>query len=349
MKSLYFILLSALIISFTSCGESEVKETSNADDKALLEKAKTYFSPLPLIAKNPENTKTTQKIALGHKLYFDNQLSLDQTQSCNSCHNLATYGVDNLPTSPGDKGENGDRNSPTVLNAALLGSQFWDGRAKDVEEQAGMPITNPVEMAIPDEAFLVDRLKNDSEYPALFSDAFPEDEDALTYNNIQLAIAVFERELLTPSPFDDFLKGKTDAISKEAKEGLSTFIDMGCITCHSGAMMGGHLFQKFAVYGNYWDYTQGDSTDTGRFKETQNEADKYMFRVPSLRNVSETHPYLHDGSVSDLKKVIEIMGKAELNKDLTPEQVNSIDAFLKSLTAPDPIKEEYKKAPVIKA
>ena len=346
MKFLYSILVAFLVIgTLNSCSENEPKaETSNAD-KELLAKAKTYFSPLPLIAKNADNKKTKQKISLGHKLYFDNQLSLDQTQSCNSCHNLATYGVDNLPTSPGDKGENGDRNSPTVLNAALHTTQFWDGRAKDVEEQAGMPITNPVEMAIPDEAFLVDRLKQDPEYPTLFKEAFPDDADPLSYNNIQNSIALFERELLTPSNFDDYLKGDMTAISQEEKDGMNAFIDAQCITCHSGPLLGGNLFQKFAVYGNYWEHTKGDSTDTGRFKETGVEGDKYMFKVPSLRNISMTHPYLHDGSVADLKEVIRIMGKAQLNVDLSDEQVASIDAFLKTLTAEDPIKPEYRSAP----
>lgn len=341
MKTIYYLFISIVFISLSSCNEEVKKETVSEADKDLLTSAKTYFAPLPLIAKNPDNPKTKKKIALGHKLYFDTQLSKDQTISCNSCHNLATYGVDNEVTSIGDDGGRGDRNSPTVLNAALHATQFWDGRAADVEEQAGMPILNPVEMAIPDEAFLVERLKQDSEYPVLFEEAFPEDEDPLTFSNISLSIALFERELLTPSPFDDYLKGDYNAISPEAKKGLQEFIEVGCITCHSGALVGGNLFQKFGVYGNYWEYTGGDSTDTGRFKETQVEADKYMFKVPSLRNVAETHPYFHDGSVSDLKEVIGIMAKAELNKDLSPEQVNNIYQFLESLSSPEPVKKEY--------
>lgn len=341
MKTLYFLIINTVIISLISCSGEVKKENVSEADKALLASAKTYFSPLPLIAKNPDNPKTKKKIELGHKLYFDTQLSKDQTISCNSCHNLATYGVDNQTTSIGDDGGRGTRNSPTVLNAALHSTQFWDGRAADVEEQAGMPILNPVEMAIPDETFLVERLKQDPEYPILFQEAFPGEEDPLTFSNISLSIALFERELLTPSPFDDYLKGDNNAISAEAKKGLNEFIEAGCITCHSGALVGGNLFQKFGVYGNYWEFTGGDSTDTGRFNETKVEADKYMFKVPSLRNVAETHPYFHDGSVSDLKEVIGIMAKVELNKDLSPEQVTSIYQFLESLSSPEPVEKEY--------
>lgn len=346
MKILYSLLAALILMSvLNACDDSEKKAVTSDADKELLAKAKTYFSPLPLIAKNADNKKTKQKIALGHKLYYDTQLSKDQTISCNSCHNLATYGVDNEATSVGDDGGRGDRNSPTVLNAALHTTQFWDGRSKDVEEQAGLPILNPVEMAIPDEAFLVDRLKQDGEYPSLFKEAFPDDADPLTYENIRNSLALFERELLTPGKFDTYIKGDVSALSKEEKDGMNAFIDAQCITCHSGPLLGGNLFQKFAVYGKYWEYTKGDSTDTGRFKETGVEGDKYMFKVPSLRNVTETYPYFHDGSVADLKEVIRIMGKAQLNVDLTNEQIVSINEFLRTLSPEDPIKVEYQSAP----
>jgi cytochrome c peroxidase len=150
-------------------------------------------------------------------LYFDNRLSKDETQSCNTCHDLNTFGVDRKPTSPGDNGGLGPRNSPTVLNAALHTTQFWDGRAKDVEEQAGMPITNPVEMAIPNENFLVKRLAGVELYQKMFKEAFPDDSKPLTYDNIEKAIAAFERTLLTPSKFDAYLKGNANALSLEEK------------------------------------------------------------------------------------------------------------------------------------
>lgn len=342
MKPLYFLFISTFILSMSACAP-EKKEVSESD-KALIEKAKTYFAPLPLIAKNPTNKKSKEKIDLGHKLFFDTQLSLEGTQSCNTCHNLATYGVDNEATSEGDNGGRGDRNSPTVLNAALHTTQFWDGRAKDVEEQAGMPITNPVEMAIPDEAFLVDRLKQDENYPTLFKNAFPEQEDPLTYENIRLSLAVFERELLTPAPFDDFIKGDAEALNDSQKAGLNSFVEVGCITCHTGPLLGGNMFQKFGVYGNYWEHTNSVATDDGRFKETKVEADKYMFKVPSLRNIEKTYPYFHDGSVSDLNESIRIMAKVQLNKDLSEEEIKNINAFLTSLTSKDGVKLEYQSA-----
>jgi len=349
MKYAIQILFSIFLISLISCSNNEnntqTKDTSEAD-KALLEKGNTYFSALPLIAKNPDNIKSKEKIDLGHKLYFDTQLSKDQTISCNSCHDLATYGVDREATSLGDDGGRGDRNSPTVLNAALHTTQFWDGRSKDVEEQAGLPILNPVEMAIPNEAFLVDRLKQDSEYPELFKNAFPDQEDPLTYENIRLAISLFERELLTPSPFDVFLKGDLAALNDKQKEGLNDFVEVGCITCHSGPLLGGNMLQKFGVYGDYWEHTQSSAIDEGRFKETKKESDMYMFKVPSLRNISETYPYFHDGSVASLKDAIQIMSEVQLNKTLSPEQVDNINEFLISLTAKDGVKKEYQTAPI---
>ncbi len=336
MRRYTFILLAVLL----GCGggqQSQEKQKSN--DEALLEKAKTYFQPLPAVAENPDNPITPEKVALGKMLYFDVRLSKDNKISCNSCHNLEKFGVDNLPTSPGNDGKNGERNSPTTLNAALHIAQFWDGRAKDVEEQAGMPILNPIEMAIPSEEFLVKRLSGIEEYKEAFKKAFPDEENPLTFDNIRKAIAAFERTLITPSRFDKFLEGDLNALSEEEKKGLETFIDVGCITCHTGPLLGGNMFQKFGIHANYWEYTKSEKIDEGRYKVTNNEADKYVFKVPSLRNVEKTAPYFHDGSVQDLKEAVRIMAKVQLGKDLTDEQVNAIVQFLKSLTGE--IKSEW--------
>lgn len=288
---------------------------------------------LPTEAPNPENTLTEAKVKLGKILYYDNRLSKDGNQSCNTCHNIATYGVDNLPTSPGDNGIPGTRNSPTVFNAALKGAQFWDGRNKDVEEQAGGPILNPAEMAIPNEQFLIDRLKKVEMYQNLFTEAYPGEDDLFTYKNIRHAIAAFERTLLTPSKFDKYLANDVDALSKQEKEGLKTFIDQGCIACHTGSLLGGNMLQKFALFGDYWELTESEKIDYGKFEETKVESDKFMFYVPTLRNIEKTAPYFHDGSVADLGESIKIMGKTELNKDLSEEQVANIVIFMKSLTA----------------
>lgn len=339
----YAIAFTALI----ACGDekTETKEVETTPETKelteLQERAKTLFGELPEVVDNPENPITEEKVILGKQLYFDVRLSKDNTQSCNTCHNLNTFGVDNLPTSPGNDGKNGTRNSPTVLNAALHASQFWDGRNKDVEEQAGGPILNPVEMAMPSEEFVVERLSGIEEYKELFAKAFPEDEQPITYKNLQKAIGAFERKLITPSKFDDYLAGNNEALNEQEKRGLETFMTTGCITCHSGNALGGQLIQKFGLFGNYWELTKSDRIDDGKFEVTQNEADKYFFKSPSLRNVEKTYPYFHDGSVNELDESVKIMAKLQLNKELTDEETNDIVAFLKTLTGEVP--QEFKQ------
>jgi cytochrome c peroxidase len=213
---IYFLPLALL----TSCGSettSEVVEEKTAEPSELWQKAKELFGELPTVALNPENSITDEKVTLGKTLYFDKRLSKDNTISCNSCHNLETHGVDNLSFSPGNDGGFGGRNSPTVLNAALHIAQFWDGRAKDVEEQAGGPILNPIEMAMPNEKAVVERLSKIDEYKELFAKAFPEEKSPITYPNIQKAIGAFERKLIVSSKFDDYLAGNEDALNQQEK------------------------------------------------------------------------------------------------------------------------------------
>ncbi len=335
----YFFILTMLAIFFSGCTGNQKKEkaskkseTISKAEKDLLAESQTFFKVLPTKAVNPENPVTDAKVKLGKMLYYDSRLSMNQTQSCNTCHNLSTYGVDHLPTSPGDNGKPGDRNSPTVLNAALKTAQFWDGRNKDVEEQAGGPILNPAEMAIPNEQFLIDRLKKVKIYPEMFAAAFPKEKDPVNFKNIRYSIAAFERTLLTPSRFDDYLNNDVNALNDQEKKGLKTFIDVGCIACHTGSLLGGNMMQQFPLYGEYDDYIHSENEDYGKFEETGNEADKFMFFVPQLRNVEKTGPYFHSGSVTDLKEAVKIMGKAQLDENLTDEQVNNIVAFLKTLT-----------------
>ena len=347
---LFFVLILFVLLS---CGDSKAPKQNvmeqqlaaqkeSAELEAQIgERARSTFQPLAVSAENPKNAFSDAKIKLGKLLYFDNRLSKDETQSCNTCHNLSTFGVDNKPTSPGDNGGLGPRNSPTVFNAALHTSQFWDGRAKDVEEQAGMPILNPVEMAIPNEKFLLDRLSKVGLYQTLFKEAFPDESNPITYVNIENALAAFERKMITPSKFDEYLKGNANALSVDEKKGLKTFMEVGCTTCHMGSLMGGNIFQKFGVYGNYWDLTGSNPIDEGRFAETGNEAEKYMFKVPSLRNVAKTQPYFHDGSVANLEDATKIIAKINLNVDLTDEQVKDLVTFMNALTAdiPDDMKQ----------
>ena len=345
-KALLFLPVLAIII--WGCSQSPQKSTDKASSDAakfagLLDRAKTTFNPLPASADNPDNPITPEKVMLGQTLYFEKRMSKDGNISCNSCHNLDTYGVDNQPTSPGDGGIRGDRNSPTVLNAAFHFTQFWDGRAKDVEEQAGGPILNPIEMSMPDQEFVIKRLGEIKGYQVLFAAAFPGENQPINYGNIQKAIAVFERKLITPSSFDEYLKGNENALTDQEKQGLLTFMDVGCTACHSGAVLGGTMYQKFGLAGNYWDFTKSQKIDNGRFLVTKNEADKFLFKVPSLRNIEKTHPFFHDGSIADLNEAVKIIAKAQLNKDLTDQEVREIVTFLKSLTGKVP--EELAKAP----
>jgi cytochrome c peroxidase len=187
-------------------------------------------------------------------------------------------------------------------------------------------------MGMPDEKSVEKRLSNEEKYRNMFAEAFPEDKNPITYDNMKKAIGAFERKLMTPSRFDAFLSGDEKALNAEEIKGLETFLDKGCASCHNGPAIGGGNFQKFGVFVDYWTLTHSDKIDKGRFEVTNNEADMYVFKTPSLRNITKTYPYFHDGSVKDLKEAIKIMGKTQLNHDLTDEEINSITVFLESLT-----------------
>jgi len=338
-------LVGLLIASCTPRQGAPVAELqlSPGAEEELWNDASELFAPLPAALPNPDNPTSQAKVDLGRSLYYDTRLSRDGNISCNSCHNLATFGVDNLPTSPGDAGEHGARNSPTVLNAGLHIAQFWDGRATDLEAQAGMPVLNPVEMAIPSEEFLVDRLGKVEGYPARFAAAFPGEETALTYRNIRLALGAFERTLLTPSRFDAYLAGDRQALTTEEKSGLRTFIDYRCTTCHNGIGVGAASFQKFGLADGYWVHTGSDHVDDGRYAVTGDEKDRYFFKVASLRNVEKTGPYFHDGSVEDLEGALRVMLQVQIGIEPPEEEVRNIAAFLRSLTGevpPEALPEE---------
>lgn len=322
------LLFSLMIMTLIGCaGRPDDPNFGKVDFKEV----KQTFGPLPEYVINP-NKKTNQaRIALGKKLYFEKRLSLANDLSCNTCHQLDRFGVDNEPTSPGHKGQRGDRNSPSVYNAGLHLAQFWDGRAKDLTDQAKGPILNPIEMAMPSEKEVIKRLKNDPEYPALFKKAFPRSRRALSYHNMGRAIAAFEANLLTPSRFDKYLKGDQEALSIDEKHGLREFMQVGCIDCHNGVGIGGGMYQKLGLEVPY-----PNLKDKGRYNVTKDKDDMYFFKVPSLRNVAETGPYFHDGSIKDLDKAVQLMGKHQLGKELSRVQVRYIIKFLKSLTGEVP-------------
>ncbi len=340
MKQLLFFSLLVVTVSCKKEKDSSFLQEKSVPKSELLEKATTYFKSIRSQDYEHINPNEAQ---LGKMLYFDKRLSQKENISCNSCHDLNSFGVDNLATSPGDNGTLGARNSPTVLHASLHQMQFWDGRAKDVEEQAGGPLLNPIEHNIPSEAYLVNKLKNIELYQNWFSKVYPDTSDPITYANITKAIGAFERKLHPRSRFDDYLDGDESAFNEQEKRGLAGFMDNGCITCHNGIAIGGQVMQKFGIYSDYWLLTNCATIDNGLYDLTKKEADKYIFKVPGLRNVAETAPYLHDGSIQSLDKVIEIMAKTQKNVDLTKEQISDISAFLKTLTAD--LSEEDKKSP----
>lgn len=337
--SLLTFALGAPCQAATEAPSADKATSYSEEDKDLLDTAQGLFQALPdAAAMQKLRPFTDAQVRLGQQLWFEPRLSRGNTVSCNSCHNLASAGVDNLPTSAGHKGQFGARNSPTALNAALLGHQFWDGRAADVEEQAGGPLLNPVEMANVDEATVEKKIASIPEYLPLFQKAFPDSgKNPVTFQNIRTAIGAFERTLLTPSPWDKYLQGDIGALTAQQRKGLSTFIDSGCATCHKGVGLGGDTFQKFGmVNAPYWKYTQSPKQDEGRFEVTKKEDDKYFFRVPGLRNVARTYPYFHDGSVWELDQAIRVMAQTQLGQELNKEQVADIAAFLQSLSGPVP-------------
>lgn len=338
MKKILLVSGFCLGVAAFSCNQSGTKNkngsttTTNRSQDSLQILTKTFFKPLPAIAENNETPVFAAKVHLGKVLFYDTRLSKSGNISCNSCHNLSNFGAENETTSTGEKGQKGTRNSPTVFNAALQNMQFWDGRAKDVEEQAGMPILNPVEMAIPHKDFLVNRLAGIPLYQDLFKKAFPQEPQPITYDNLQKAIGSFERTLLTPSRFDKYMQGDQNILTAEEKEGLSVFINTGCPSCHHGVTIGGTTLQRFGVVTDYRTLTKSRIDDKGRETITQNPADKDVFKVAPLRNVTGTFPYFHNGSVFNLDSAIRIMGKAQLNKDLSKQQVGQIIAFLNTLS-----------------
>ena len=310
-------------------------KTSAADPRAdALQKwaLMIFTGPLPTKIPDPAgNISTPAKVSLGKSLYFEPRLSKSGKISCNSCHLLDKFGVDGLPTSPGHEGQLGARNSPTVFNAGFHTSQFWDGREPDLEGQAKGPILNPVEMAMTDPASVVATVKGIPGYVKAFGEAFPGEPEPITYDNLARAIAAFERTLVTPSPFDAFLGGKLEALTKEQLDGLEAFKAQSCQTCHKGLALGGDSFKKLGEVVAY------ATKDIGREGVTKQAADRHLFKVPSLRNVAKTGPYFHDGSITDLSVAVKLMAKHQLGNTLTDEQAAKIVAFLESLTGtPDP-------------
>jgi cytochrome c peroxidase len=316
-------------------GNRAEPELAASTDPLILQ-AREIFAPIPIQPPElPGNPATTEKVALGAKLYFDPRLSATHSISCGSCHNIGLGGADNSPSSAGFHGTRGARNSPTVFNSVFNFVQFWDGRAKDLEEQAGGPMVNPVEMASPKQ-HVAEQLAALPAYRDHFARAFPGDKDVVSLANAQKAIAVFEATLITPNaPFDNFLRGDAAALDASQKAGLSLFIDKGCTTCHGATNVGGTMYAKFGVVESP-DAKYLPADDKGRGAITGSADDDYFFKVPTLRNIALTSPYFHTGSEQDLSKVVDVMAQVQLGQVFSPAENAQVVAFLTSLTGDQP-------------
>lgn len=269
-------------------------------------------------------------VELGKKLYFDPRLSKSGVISCNTCHNLSMGGTDNIRSSVGHGWHQGPINSPTVLNSSMNIAQFWDGRAKDLKEQAGGPIANPGEMAFAHD-LAIEVLSSIPQYVAEFEAAFGASE--ITIDEVTTAIAEFEKTLVTPnSRFDQWLLGDANAISADELKGYELFKNSGCVACHNGPAVGANSFQKMGLVQPY----ETDNEAIGLAGVTGDDMDRFKFKVPTLRNVELTYPYFHDGAAGTLAEAVDLMGKLQLGKAYTVEETDLIVAFLKTLTGDQP-------------
>jgi len=308
-------------------------ESPNA--KTLLDDARRHFQPIaaPAPANDPV---TAARVELGRRLFFENRVSMDGNVSCGHCHPADKQASDGLPKAIGVFGKENPRNAPSIFNAALNFKQHWRGDRESLEEQAEKSLLGPASFGNPDQATAMSKLNAIPAYADAFAKAFPGDKDPINSKNWGVAVGAFERTLLTPSKFDAFLAGDVSALSKQQQAGLRKFIDLGCVSCHNGAGVGGNSFQKFGVASDYWKETGVATPDKGRAEVTKNDADLYVFKVASLRNVARTAPYFHDGSVDDLTKAVKIMGKTQLGQDLSDSDAADIVAFLGALTGAAP-------------
>ena len=278
----------------------------------------------------PAKVTNPALVELGKQLFFDPRLSKSGFISCNSCHNLSMGGTDNIKTSIGHNWQEGPINSPTVLNSSLNVAQFWDGRAADLKEQAGGPIANPGEMGF-SHTLAVGMLQTIPGYVSAFKKAFGSDQ--IDIDKVTKAIAAFEETLVTPnSRFDQWLKGNKKALTEQELAGYRLFKDSGCVACHNGPAVGGNSFQKMGLVEPY----KATSSAEGRSAVTGQDADRFNFKVPTLRNVEMTYPYFHDGAANTLSEAVDTMARIQLGKKFTPEENAKVVAFLKTLTGDQP-------------
>ncbi len=290
--------------------------------------ARLFLGRLPSVMPGGQSD-TPERIALGKRLYFERAISINRTQSCNDCHLLnegRRAGAESIPTSKGALGGFGKRNSPTVINSGFQIAQFWDGRAVNLFEQAKGPILNPVEMCMKSPEEVIARLKEIDGYKEAFSRAFPGTSEPMTYDNLAEAIAAFERTLIAPGDFDKMLDGQKNAMSRQEKRGLTKIIQFHCTECHYGVTVGGRIFEMIGAVHPY-----SGTEDQGRYEISKKIEDRFVFKVPMLRNVTRTAPYFNDGKVQTIEEAVRLMGWHQLGVNLRPEDVSDLVAFLGTL------------------
>src|SRR5690554_774507 len=318
------------LLKVLALGLAVVAGSAMADP--LIERANTTFEPVPKYPPVIDGNELTQpKVELGKMLFFEPRLSSSHLISCNTCHNVGLGGDDELAVSIGHGWQKGPRNSPTVCNAVFNAAQFWDGRAADLAEQAKGPVQAGVEMSsTPDR--VVATLNSMPEYVERFEDAFPGQENPVSFNNMAVAIEAYEATLITPdAAFDKYLRGDSSALNETEKEGLALFMDRGCTACHSGVNLGGQNYYPFGLVARPGAEILPEG-DKGRFSVTETASDEYVFRASPLRNIELTAPYFHSGAVWSLEEAVAVMGTAQLGTELKDGEVESIVAFLKTLT-----------------
>jgi len=331
------LLILSMVLALGCGGETEPETPEETPEP----EAEAEAEPRPLrevvgdetFAALPEDVELDMdEVLAGRTLFHHRGLSDDETVSCSTCHMLSHGGAEPRRTSTGIRGQTGPINSPTVLNAEHNFRQFWDGRAADLREQAAGPIANTIEMGSGDWDTILGRLREDEELVGQMTEAYG--ADPVTQDNVLDAIVQYERSLATPSPFDAWLRGDDDALNDAQKEGLRTFVEVGCIACHRGTNVGGESYQVMGAVHNYFERRGGPITeaDRGRFNVTQEESDMHRFKVPTLRNVALTPPYFHDGSEEDLAGAVRTMAYVQLGQELEDAQVEAIVAFLNALT-----------------
>src|SRR5262245_15237002 len=320
-------ILASAVLALTTFGA-----LAQDQDALLLQQARALFKKLPTDFADAQHPITSERVELGKALFFDPRWSIDRNVSCATCHNPALYFTEALSKSIGVKSKQHPRNAPTVLNMAGDISAHWRGDRKDVEDQAIGAAIGQFSTGHSEHAGWMAQLAAIDGYLAMFQRAFPGEAKPITPTNLGLAIGAYERTLVTPAPFDAYLDGDISVLTPQARAGLRTFINTGCVACHDGAGVSGGLYRKFGVHGDYWTATGSKEIDKGRFDVTKNDADLYVFKVPSLRNVAMTAPYFHDGSVATLPDAVRIMARLQLGAALSDAETSDIVAFLESLT-----------------